>query len=89
MNFFDADFLDGLRNLLPPIFSRETASKMIGGIFTPRTLSNFDAAGRGPKKKVRIGKRVAYEKEDFLDWLQGMMGMNNIHRSNFRKRYSW
>ncbi len=75
MNFFDADFLDGLRNLLPPIFSRETASKMTGGIFTPRTLSNFDAAGRGPKKKVKIGKRVAYEKEDFLNWLQGMMGI--------------
>ena len=85
MNFYDADFLDGLRELLPPIFSRETASKMIGGIFTPKTLSNFDAAGRGPRKKIKIGKRVAYQKDDFLDWLQNRIGVKSgrpIYRSN-------
>lgn len=81
MYFFDADFLDGLRTLLPPIFTRETASKMIGGIFTPRTLSNFDAAGRGPRKKIRVGKRVAYEKEDFLKWLEGRI-LNKIYKPN-------
>lgn len=89
MNFFDADFLDGLRKLLPPIFTRETASKMIGGIFSPRTLSNFDAAGRGPRRKIKIGKRVAYEKEDFLEWLQGMMGMQRQVKQQNRIQYLW
>jgi len=65
MNFFHE-----LRQRLPPIFTRETACNMIGGIFSPRTLSNFDAAGKGPDNKYHIGKKVAYERDDFLDWLQ-------------------
>lgn len=77
MNYYDADFLDGLKELLPPIFSRETACKMIGGIFTPKTLSNFDAAGKGPIRKIKIGKRVAYQKDDFINWLQGIMGIRS------------
>lgn len=90
MNFYDADFLDGIKDLLPPIFSRETASKMIGGIFSPKTLSNFDAAGKRPKKKIKIGKRVAYEKDDFVAWLQGVIGMENNHRANNRpQRFAW
>jgi len=73
MNFYDDSFIDDLRKELPPIFTRETASKLTGGIFSPKTLSNFDAAGRGPRRKQHIGKKVAYLKEDFLDWLQGMI----------------
>lgn len=69
----DRELLDNLRRTLPPIFSRETASKMIGGIFSPRTLSNFDSAGTGPANKTHIGKKVAYGKEEFLAWLEGMM----------------
>lgn len=65
------DFFKCLRESLPPVFSRETASKMIGGIFSPRTLSNLDAEGKGPRQKRHIGKKVAYAREDFLDWLEG------------------
>lgn len=77
----DDAFLDNLRRTLPPIFTRETASKMIGGIFSPRTLSNFDAAGTGPANKKHIGKKVAYGKDEFLEWLGGMMncGLSSRH----------
>lgn len=69
----DDEFLDELRQKLPPIFTRETASQMIGGIFSARTLSNFDAAGTGPANKRHIGKKVAYSKTDFIEWLQRML----------------
>lgn len=64
------DFFKGLEEALPPVFTRKTASKMTGGMFTARTLSNLDAAGKGPASKVRAGKNIIYEKHDFIDWLQ-------------------
>lgn len=63
------DFFKGLEEALPPIFTRKTASRMTGGMFTARTLSNLDAAGKGPASKVRVGKNVIYERQDFIDWL--------------------
>lgn len=70
MQYYDISFIDELRKELPPIFTRQTASKMIGGIFSPKTLSNLDAAGKGPTSKQHIGKKAVYFKEDFLSWLQ-------------------
>ena len=67
-----ADFFDVLKDELPPIFTRETAAARIGGLFSARTLSNLDAAGKGPRK-TRIGKKVCYGREDFLMWLRGMV----------------
>lgn len=72
MNVYEIDLLEKLKEQLPPIFSRETASKMLGGIFSPKTLSNFDAAKKGPPKRIKFGKKVAYEKNDFIEWLEGM-----------------
>lgn len=73
MTFLDQDYFSELERSMPEIFTRETACKLIGGIFSPRTLSNFDAAGNGPRIKLRIGKKVAYKRHDFLEWLEGMV----------------
>jgi len=59
-----------LRQSLPPIFSREEAAKHLGGIFRAATLRNIDMRGKGPSVKVRIGRKVAYERDDFIDWLR-------------------
>lgn len=67
------NFFKGLEEALPPVFTRKTASKMTGGMFTPRTLSNLDAAGKGPSSKVRAGKNIIYEKNDFLHWLHNTL----------------
>lgn len=64
------DLFISLENCLPPLFDRETASKSLGGIITPKTLANLDSLGKGPRYAMRIGKKVAYEKESFLDWLK-------------------
>lgn len=71
MNYSDiSSLINELRKLLPPIFTRQTASKAMGGLFSPKTLSNLDAAGKGPASKQHIGKKAVYFKEDFLSWLQ-------------------
>lgn len=88
MSFYDDSFIDELRKELPPIFTRETASKMIGGIFSVKTLSNFDSAGKGPTKVVHIGRKRAYYKEDFLLWLQGMIKLTN-KRTRYMSNPYW
>lgn len=72
MYFWGPEHIEEIRRSLPIIFTRETACKLLGGIFTPKTLSNFDAAGNGPRTKQHIGRKVAYNRDDFIEWLEGM-----------------
>jgi hypothetical protein len=55
---------------LPPVFTRDVAVKSLGGLIQAKTLSNIDNRGEGPMSKVRVGKKVLYEREDFIDWLK-------------------
>ncbi len=64
------DFFKTLEKELPPVFSRQTASKILGGLISAKTMANADANGTGPEKKIRIGSKVGYEKESFLCWLR-------------------
>lgn len=59
-----------LQRSLPPIFSRDEAAKHLGGILKAATLRNIDMQGKGPKIKTRIGRKVAYERDSFVDWLR-------------------
>ena len=63
-------FFSALEKALPPVFTRKTASEAIGGLISPKTMSNDDALGRGPSGKVRVGNKVGYEKASFLHWLK-------------------
>jgi len=62
------DLREKLLSTLPPIFSRQTASKAIGGLLAPRTLANLDSLGQGPER-VQLGRRVGYERDNFVAWL--------------------
>lgn len=62
--------LEVIEKQLPPVFDRHTASKILGGILSPKTLSNSDATGTGPSIKVKIGKKIAYERDSFIEWLK-------------------
>lgn len=79
-------FFDALSTNLPPVFTREEASQMMGGIFSPKTLSNFDASHSGPRLKLKIGKKVAYEKNDFLQWLRHKL--YNKEQYNVKRIYN-
>ena len=59
-----------LERNLPPVFSREEAARQMGGLMKAKTLSNLDAAGNGPWVKIRIRKKVCYERRSFLQWLR-------------------
>lgn len=68
-NIKSSGFLQTIKNNLPPVFTRQTASKVIGGLMSAKTFSNLDAKGEGPQVKVKIGSKVGYERESFVRWL--------------------
>lgn len=59
-----------LRLELPATFTRQYICEKLGGLISPKTLSNLDSKGEGPMSKVALGRRVSYERDDFLDWLE-------------------
>ncbi len=65
-----ADFFQALERELPPVFTRKVASNVIGGILSVKTLSNLDSLGKGVKGAVRIGNKVCYKREAFIEWLK-------------------
>ena len=64
--------LESLRRELPPTFTRATAAKMTGGLFTAGTLANLDCHGKGPGGSL-IGRKMVYERESFVSWLEKRM----------------
>lgn len=65
-----ASFYRAIEESLPAVFTRQTASKAIGGLISPKTLSNLDALGIGPPVKIKFGTKVGYEKASFMAWLK-------------------
>jgi hypothetical protein len=58
-----------LREKLPPIFSRKHVEELTGGVITAVSLAGLDKNGNGPKA-FKIGGRVGYERDSFLEWLE-------------------
>lgn len=61
--------IESLRDVLPPFFTRKKVCDTLGGLISPKTLANHDAADDGPSVKITMGRKVAYERESFLEWL--------------------
>ena len=61
-------FVERLREILPPFFTRKALGKYLEGFLTPETLANLDSACTGPGG-IRIGQHIMYEKEHFIKWL--------------------
>jgi hypothetical protein len=60
-----------LTGKLPPMFTRQEATKHLGGIFHFRTLRNLDYKGRGPTGKQHLGRnKVIYFRDNFIEWLR-------------------
>ncbi len=70
-DLFGSDiFFDALEKALPAVFTREEASRCMGGLFSSKSLSNMDAQGIGPSVKVKIGKKIGYERKSFMCWIR-------------------
>lgn len=63
-------FFKAIEDNLPPVFSRQEASKVLGGLISPKTFANLDCSGKGPSVKIRTGSRVGYERASFMAWLR-------------------
>ena len=50
--------------------AREKIEEFTGGIVNPRTLANMDSLGQGPEGRVRVGRKVAYPVQQFIEWLE-------------------
>jgi len=62
------DIVNCVKGGLPPIFPRSSVGELTGGIIHPKTLANLDSAGKGPSKRWRVGQRVFYERDSFIEW---------------------
>jgi len=52
-----------------PYVSRDRVAEFTGGIINPRTLANYDSKGEGPRGRIRVGRKVAYEVNELCKWL--------------------
>lgn len=69
-----------IREMLPAVFTRKQAASCLNGLLSAHSLSNLDSLGQGPAKQ-RIGRRVMYERETFVDWLENHFA--RMKSSNF------
>lgn len=61
-----------LLSTLPPIVPRHRIEQYLPGFISKGYLANLDSIGTGPRK-VRIGAKVGYLREDLIAWLKGRM----------------
>ncbi len=63
------EFVEQLRQDLPPMIARKKADWFTGGRLSPKTLANEDKLGKGPAKRAVIGGEVCYPREEFVEYL--------------------
>ena len=62
--------LDALAGHLPPTMARTEVPKLLGGIVSSKSLANADSLGVGPEGRFKIGRRVCYQTDQLLAWLE-------------------
>ncbi|SHN72759.1 hypothetical protein [Desulfovibrio litoralis] len=77
-------FISQLSQALPPVIARAHVAELTGGLVSRKTLANEDSLGKGPKDRVRYGQKIAYRREDFIEWLRAKMtsAQNTQHFKN-------
>jgi hypothetical protein len=53
-----------------PYVARQEVERFSGGILTAKYLANLDAQGKGPRGRIRIGRKVAYPLTSLIAWLE-------------------
>lgn len=64
------DIYSELEKIMPPVFSRVEAARMLGGMISVGRLSNLDSQGQGPQGRIFVGKKCGYERSSFISWLR-------------------
>ena len=53
-----------------PFIARQEVERFTGGIVNPKYLANLDSQGKGPKGRIRVGRKIAYPVSSFIVWLE-------------------
>lgn len=49
--------------------TKEQLDRFSGGLLNPKDLANRDSLGTGPEGKIKLGRKVAYEKYALAEWM--------------------
>ena len=71
-----ARLLRTIEKELPPMVTREKLTEVLGGMISPKTLSNQDSMNDGPAERLRIGQKVAYTKRSVMKYLRERLVWN-------------
>ena len=55
------------------VVARDKVGKFSGGLLHPRTMSNLDAKGKGPKRFRMGNRKVGYFVDDLIAWMMQRM----------------
>ena len=64
--------LTALADGWPPIIPATELSRLLGGLYTSKTLGNLRWMGKGPRA-FRLGRKVVHQRQDVIEWLQAEM----------------
>lgn len=67
----NTDFSKLFKDWPSPLVARSEVSRFSGGILNSKTLANHDSDGTGPAGRVKIGRKIAYEKNSLISWIEG------------------
>jgi hypothetical protein len=56
--------------------ARSEVARFTGGIIQPGTVANLDSIGKGPKGRIRLGRKIAYEVHAFVRWLESRVAVD-------------
>jgi len=52
------------------IVARQEIGSFTGGVISEKYLANLDSQGKGPKGRIRVGRKIAYPVVEFVEWLE-------------------
>ena len=64
------NFQSFAENWPSPVVARQKSDKFSGGILNPKTMANLDSQGKGPKGRIRVGRKVAYPVDELISWME-------------------
>ena len=53
-----------------PFVARSEIEKFTKGLYKARSMNTFDARGDGLKRRIILGNKIAYLKNDVINWLK-------------------
>lgn len=61
--------LENLRSSLPEVLTRRQVAEFFGDFISVKYLANLDSEGRGPQAYRFGSRKVIYQRDDMLTWL--------------------